>query len=380
MTESISELRLHELTVTDKTVWTFVEVETSDGRVGTGEATLGGRQDALRACFERWRPEHLGRPASVASLPASWRESGDLAQTAVACGLDQALWDIEAQRAGKSVAALLATEPLSEVAVYANVNRRTTDRTPEGFAASAGLARAAGFDAVKIAPFDRLTPATPAAEARRLLADGLARIAAVRQAIGRDARLLVDCHWRLGPETANQLLAEAEALGLYWIECPFPEETPEFARIRQFRARANGKGIRTAGCELRTGVAGFAPFLEAGLYDVIMPDVKYAGGLATVLEIAELAERSGVACSPHNPSGPICHGHSVQVSAAVSGFLILEMQFDETPLFDEIVAGDSFRPSAGRIRVPDRPGLGVSLAASLNRSQDRASARSDRKP
>jgi galactonate dehydratase len=364
MTDPITHLRLHAFVVTEKTVWTFVEVETAEGLVGTGEATLGGRKDALSACFERRRPGLLGRPASVASLPASWRESGDLASTAVACALDQALWDIAGQRAGKSVAALLTSEPLSQIAVYANINRRTGDRTPEGFAASARLARAAGFDAVKIAPFDGLTPATPAAEAGRLLADGIARTAAVRQAIGGDARLLVDCHWRLGPETADQLLAEAEALGLYWIECPFPEEAPVFAQIRRFRARANDRGILTAGCELMTGVAGFAPILQAGLYDVIMPDVKYAGGLAAVMDIAAAAERSGVACSPHNPSGPICHGHSVQASAAVPGFLILEMQFDETPRFEEIVVGDLPLPASGRIQVPDRPGLGLGLAAS----------------
>jgi galactonate dehydratase len=363
MTDAIANLHLHALAVTHKTVWTFVEVETSEGLVGTGEATLGGQEDALSACFESWRPALLGRPASVASLPAAWRESGDLARTAVACALDQALWDIEGQRAGKSVAALLTAEPLSEIPVYANINRRTTDRTPEGFAASARLARAAGFDAVKIAPFDALTPTTPAAEARRLLAEGLARIAAVRQMIGGDARLLVDCHWRLGPETADQLLAEAQALGLYWVECPFPEVAPEFPRIRQFRARANERGILTAGCELMTGLAGFAPYLEAGLYDVIMPDVKYASGHGAFMEIAAAAERSGVACSPHNPSGPICHGHSVQASAAVPGFLILEMQFDETPRFNEIVAGELPLPKAGRIRVPDRPGLGLGLAS-----------------
>ncbi len=366
MTDAITTLRLHALAVTHKTVWTFVEVETSEGLVGTGEATLSGQEDALSACFEGWRPELLGRSASVASLSASWRGSNDLVQTAVACALDQALWDIEGQRAGKSVAALLTTEPLSEIPVYGNINRRTLDRTPEGFAASARLARAAGFDAVKIAPFDDLTPTSPVAEARRLLADGIARTAAVRQAIGADTRLLVDCHWRLGPETADQLLAEAEALGLYWIECPFPEAESEFSRIRQFRARANDRGILTAGCELMTGVAGFAPFLQAGLYDVIMPDVKYAGGLAAFMEIAAAAKRSGVACSPHNPSGPICHGHSVQVSAAVPGFLILEMQFDETPRFQEIVAGDLPLPRAGRIRVPDRPGLGFGLEPSTS--------------
>ena len=115
MTDAITNLRLHALAVTHKTVWTFVEVETSEGLVGTGEATLSGQEDALSACFERWRPELLGRPASVASLSGSWPKPDDLAQTAVAYALDQALWDIDGQRAGKSVAALLTTEGFRDI-------------------------------------------------------------------------------------------------------------------------------------------------------------------------------------------------------------------------------------------------------------------------
>ena len=64
-----------------------------------------------------------------------------------------------------------------------------------------------------------------------------------------------------------------------------------------------------------TGLEGFRPFLEAGIYDVIMPDVKYAGGLRELLRIGEFAAGLGVACSPHNPSGPIAHAHSLHLSA-----------------------------------------------------------------
>jgi galactonate dehydratase len=76
-----------------------------------------------------------------------------------------------------------------------------------------------------------------------------------------------------------------------------------------------------------------------GLYDVVMPDVKYAGGLAECLRIAELAARHGVAVSLHNPSGPVCHAHSIHLSAALQTEERLEYQHGETPLFFGIAPG-----------------------------------------
>jgi galactonate dehydratase len=67
--------------------------------------------------------------------------------------------------------------------------------------------------------------------------------------------------------------------------------------------------------------------------------------------------------SPHNPTGPICHAHSVHASAATRDLLILEMQFDETPAFNEIVAGELPLPQEGVVTVPQAPGLGLRLLA-----------------
>jgi galactonate dehydratase len=109
--------------------------------------------------------------------------------------------------------------------------------------------------------------------------------------------------------------------------------------------------MRLAGAETFTGVEGFRPLLEQGLYDVVMPDVKYAGGLAELMRIAELAEKHGAACSLHNPSGPICHAHSIHVSAALAGAERLEYQHGETPLFYAIAPGLE-APLDGMMRLP----------------------------
>ena len=92
---------------------------------------------------------------------------------------------------------------------------------------------------------------------------------------------------------------------------------------------------------LVTGGAGFLgshlceSLLKDGSYDVIMPDVKYVGGPIKMLEIANYAKKYGSEFSPHNPSGPICHAHSLQICGVTALPVILEHQFDESPYLNE---------------------------------------------
>ena len=92
-----------------------------------------------------------------------------------------------------------------------------------------------------------------------------------------------------------------------------------------------------------------------------MPDVKYAGGYAEMLKIAELCARRGVAFSPHNPTGPICNLASMPLCAVAPGFLVLEHQLAESPLYYDVVGG--YRPKLvdGCFELPDTPGIGVEL-------------------
>ncbi len=136
---------------------------------------------------------------------------------------------------------------------------------------------------------------------------GLARIAATRDAIGPDVDLLVDCHWRLDEQEAEEVIREGAAHRLYWVECPLPETDANLPALRRLRSLANARGIRLAGCELGIGQEGFAPFLRAGAYDAMMPDAKYVGGLAEMLRVAERFAEAGVAFSPaqsHRPGLP----------------------------------------------------------------------------
>jgi galactonate dehydratase len=253
---------------------------------------------------------------------------------------------VKARKAGRSLAELLGGAKRNRVPLYANINRGTADRSPAGFAERAAEAATLGFGAIKIAPFDGVTPteSKPAKE-------GYARIAAAAQAIGKRAELQVDCHWRFDEGAAHEALAECARLGVTWFECPVVETPENHPAIKRLRAKANAAGMRLAGAEQFIGAAGFRPLFEQGLYDVVMPDVKYAGGLAECLRIAELAARHGCGVSLHNPSGPVCHAHSLHLSAALESRERLEYQHGETPKFFAIAPGLE-APAKGSAALP----------------------------
>ena len=366
MTAALRSAALHCVRITKKTSWSFLRLHTPDGRTGEGEATQSGQDDALLAAAERLVPMAL-REATLEDPGgfATGHVPGDIVEAGVVSALDQALWDLHAQTRNLPLAEILGVRR-DRVPVYANINRRTEERSPEGFAASAHAAVAAGHVAFKLAPFDEVTRHICATgRGARAMQPGLARIAAVRETIGPAARLMVDCHWRFDDATATLLNEEAAKAGVYWIECPLPEVEGNVAALTRLRRQCEALGIRQAGLEQSIGWEAIRPYCEAGAYDVVMPDVKYIGGVHELRTVASACADLGVAVSPHNPSGPISHAFSLQVSANLDAFDRLEMQFDESPLFDALV-GAPFAPIIdGHAARPSGPGLGVGLSDGL---------------
>ncbi len=332
----IASVAARPIRVTPRTTWTFARVLAEDGTEGWGEGTLEGRSAEVAAEIEAFN----GRLPTLGPIPA------DLVSAAAYSAVEQAKWDLEARAAGRPLVDLLGGAKRSRVALYANINRGTADRSPAGFAARAAEAVTLGFGAVKIAPFDGVTPTQ-----KQGIEAGYERVAAAAQALAKRAELQVDCHWRFDVKKADEALVECARLGVTWFECPIAETPENYPAIKRLRSRANAAGMRLAGAELFIGAEGFRPLLEQGLYDLVMPDVKYAGGLAECLRIAELAARHGCAISLHNPSGPVCHAHSVHLSAALESCERLEYQHGETPRFFEIAPGLE-QPARGSAALP----------------------------
>jgi len=352
----ITGLETFRVKVNRRGNWLLVRLQTSAGLTGLGEASHGG-DDALTIrllgqFFELVRGRGLFEVERLrgAAEPQVARQ-GRRAAVALSA-LEQCLWDLQGQILGVPCHELFGGRLRSSIRNYANINRSVEDRTPAGFAAMAERAARDGFDAVKLAPFDGM-PRGAAVES--FTRTGIECAAAVRRAIGEKRDLLIDAHSHFDLERGLELARRMEPLNLFWLE----EVTP--ARpIENLVAINRAAKMPTADGESIYGVKGFLPYINAGAVDIVMPDVKYCGGMLELKKIAALAEAAGMPVSPHGPASPVGNFAAAHVCASLPNFLILEYGYGEVPWRAELTDPPE-RLVNGRLELSDRPGLGVTL-------------------
>ena len=357
-----NELKVYIVTVSEKTTWIWLRLIGADNVEGIGEATLNNRTDEVLGAL----PNAIAAVAQCqhghsAKFAAARSTTSDIIGRVISSALEQAWLDREAKRRAQPVYDILGGCYRNQVPCYANINRGTLSRQPDEFADRAERAIVDGYSAVKLAPFDDVTPAPADEEARaQLLENGIERVAAVCERIGAKAGINVDCHSRLRTAEAGEILNRLAALGLSWFEEPLLETEAALSDIAALRQQAQTLSITLAGAENAAGLTQFVPFCTAGSYDVIMPDIILAGGPTEVMRIGYLAASYGQAVSLHNPCGPVMDMHSAHVAAALPELHSLERQFRETELYDDLVMRrHTF--SAGGYNLISCPGLGLEI-------------------
>src|SRR5258705_4389326 len=358
--------------VSPKTNWTFVAVTTDDGETGWGECSLNRWEPLLVASVDMLSGDVCGHTLEAAFDAVRYvpHSPGGLAMHAAKSAVEQALTDLRAQHAALPIHAIIGASSRKVIPAYANINRGISARSPAGFAAAARAALAAGYHNIKIAPFDGVIADDGASTPiDALVRAGLDRVYAVRDAIGKERALMVDCHWRFDEPRAMALIHDSTGACPSWLEGPISEHPSKFGAIARLRRHAHERGMKLAGGEMIAGADQATAMCQAGLYDVLMPDVKYAGGYRGMLAIAKVCAADDVLFSPHNPTGPIAHLASVQVCAAAPRVLWLEHQWAETPLFDELIGGNAAPLVDGAFAVPRLPGLGARFDRTLAASR-----------
>jgi galactonate dehydratase len=346
-------LELLESRVSSRTTWHFVVLTEGEHRA-VGECSDSGdprglvrRLDWVAAVL-RGRDLIADRDAVIAELEqrVGQEHPREAFSTATLMGgLEQLLTDHAARTAEEPAWKWLGGSTPDPVPVYANINRMPGGRSAFEVAAMAEAAVAAGFTALKCGPFDVDEPGRPLSKV------GLERLRAVRDAVGDETRLHVDCHERLPLDEVHALLPALEELGVAWLEDAVAiDQVTELAELKA------ATEIPLAGGETMFDAAEARGAVTDGVIDVLMPDVKHAGGIEHVLRIARSVPH--LAISPHNPSGPVATAASAQLFAACSNATVLEYAFGETTWRSDLVGGCEL-VADGRLQLDDRPGLGV---------------------
>ena len=362
-----TKFELIPVRATSRTVWLVVRLHTDAGLTGLGEAsdafgfanTTGANADTMRARLQTFfEIIRGGSPLEIERYRQRGMPmvKGDLVSATAFSAIEQAMWDLAGKALGVPTYTLFGGKVRDSLRIYANINRATSPRTPDGFAAAAKRAVGDGFTAIKAAPFDGFPAAgSPAKEIEAAVEAGIAAVVAMREAAGPHVDVMIDCHSFFDVELAVSVARRLEPQRLTWYEEPVAPE-----RVDETLAIKNRIRQPMSGGEVLFGVTGFAALVQRHAVDVIMPDVKHCGGLLELTRIAAAADAAGVMVSPHNPSGPISMAASVQVAAGMKNFNVLELQYGEAPWRGELLTPPE-RFEKGQIVVPARPGFGVAL-------------------
>ena len=342
----------------------LVKVYTDEGIVGLGEAYWGeGVREIIGS--EKLRQILLGEnPLDVnrlfSRMISRLSGEGSLAGSVVTAisGIELALWDIAGKSLGTPLYQLLGGKYRDKVRIYADCHAGETDE-PESWAEKAKSIRDLGYTALK---FDIDTPEHWNADFNRCLSNTeistqAEKVAAVRDAVGDNVDIAIDCHWKYSPRDALKLADALQEYALLWLEDPIPPGNVD--AMRKVTARSPVPICTGENLYLKYG---FKELIENQATDIVSPDIPKVGGISEFKRIAEMADTYFMPVAPHNVSSPVATMAGVHACASISNFLVLEVHhLGRVPWWGDLVRGEKPLIKDGYMTVTEKPGLGLEL-------------------
>jgi L-alanine-DL-glutamate epimerase-like enolase superfamily enzyme len=337
----------------------FVEVETDAGITGIGETYAGVYVPEIAASIVGlYEPLIVGMdpsgPESVYRI--AYRATSYFGRTGltvmVLSAIENALWDIAGQARGLPVHALLGGAVHDELPVYGSGGPFTMT-IPE-LVAQATDTRRRGLRGFKMrVNFFRYQPEVE-----------VERVAAVREALGRDMALAIDAVQSYNPrpwsvKEAARMLRMLEPFHLEWAEEMLPPFDPQpYAELRRLTSTAisGGEGITTA--------AQFEQWLRAGAFDLAQPDATIIGGIGEARRACTAAAARSVPVAMHVWGSAPTLAANVHVAFATSNCVWMEHPVLGNPLESELFV-EPLVIREGQLQPPTAAGFGIRLTADL---------------
>ncbi len=338
--------------------WLFLKITTDDGFEGWGEPIVEGKADTVAAAVREMEDSLIGRNAGHIEdiwqvlYRAAFYRGGPILMSAIS-GIEQALWDIKGKALGVPVYSLLGGPVRDKVKVYswiggdkpANVAKEAMDRLK------------AGYKAIKM----NATSELEWIDSYQRVEEAVARIAAIRDAVGYQLDIATDFHGRVHKAMAKVLLRELEPFKPMFVEEPVLAENEEaFLELKRYTA------IPIATGERHYTRWGYKNLLHNGGVDIIQPDLSHAGGILEVRKIAAMAEAYDIAVAPHCPLGPIALAACLQLDFCTPNAFIQEQSLgihynQGSDLLDYLVDPSVFAYKDGYVSLLTAPGLGIEV-------------------
>jgi len=336
-------------------VHTLIAVHTDEGVIGLGsvftnDALVRASLEVLEPLYKgenALEPEHVSEKLHQNSF---WLGRGG-SITHTISGIDMALWDILGKATGQPVGRLLGGRYRERVQPYASVLMRE----PSALHDHLLEVKSQGFRAFKIGwgPFGRHNSATDEAIVK-----------SAREAIGSDARLMVDAggsdaFWPNGYKWALNTAKMLADYDVHWFEEALnPDALDDYVKLREHSP------VPISGGEVLTRRQSFFPWLSARAFDIIQPDVTKVGGISEERRIALMAQDYGIRFIPHGWNTAVGLAADLHLASAFPDTDLVEY-LTGSPFIDDIKVGGWKMDEDGMLAIPDTPGLGLELDVDL---------------
>lgn len=335
----------------------FLRLHTDSGLTGVGEASLEWQEDTVRTLIHEFLEERYVLGANpfdiedlVGRMVRDQYQGGSTIMTAIS-GVEIALWDLVGKACHQPVYNLIGGRCRDRLPAYAN-GWYGGARTPEQYAEAARNALGRGYTGVKFDPFGVAWKQLSRAELTRVIS----LVAAVREAAGDAASLMIEGHGRFSVETALEVARELEPYNPAWFEEPVTAESIDL--LAEVRPRTP---IRIAAGERLYTVPDFYRLIEKRAAAIVQMDVAHCGGILTSRKIAAMAAAQDLQVSPHCSIGPVALCAALHFDIGIPNFVIQEAfsEFD-VPWRAALVCG--WNPLCnGWFELGEQPGLGIDI-------------------
>ncbi len=333
--------------------WTVVEVETDDGLVGIGNVALAPR--IAKAIIDQYlTPLVLGHdPFDYEYLwqrmyrsTHAWGRKG-VAMAAISA-IDIALWDLMGKATGRPVFKLLGGRTKEKIPCYASKLYRTDLNEMQ-----AEAQRYLDQDFTSMKMRFGYGPKDGPEGVRK----NLDSVAAVREVIGPDVDLMLECYMGWNLEYAKRMLPKLEKFEPRWLEEPvLADDIDGYAELNQLTS------IPISGGEHEFTSHGFRQLLDKRAVSVIQYDTNRVGGITAAHKINALAEVYGVPVIPHAGQMHNYHLTMSTLASPMSEYFPVHDVEVGNELFYYIFEGDP-TPENGFIDLDEhKPGLGLTLS------------------
>jgi L-alanine-DL-glutamate epimerase-like enolase superfamily enzyme len=342
-----------------------VRVRTDNGMEGIGQTAAHGADLTVDMLHKFIAPVFLGQnpwdlqALAHRALKQNYKFNGTIKNRAL-CGVETAVWDLLGKATGQPVYRLLGGAVRDSIPMYASSLSRKITPEQEAQRMTDAIGKQ-GFRCVKIKIGGRMSQDRDEWPGRTEQI-----IPLMREALGPDVDISADANSSYSPQKAIKIGRLLEQYNYFHYEEPCP-----FDNLDSTAQVAAALDIPVAGGEQDSDLRTFKRMIDNRVVDIVQLDVGYIGGITQARKVAEMADLTGIPCTPHCANHSMLQVFTLHLAAAMPAcYHYQEWRVDTDAQWAEEIYEPLLQVIDGKVALPTAPGWGVALQPEFVKKAD----------